>query len=159
MFCTGPTVLVSCRPVAMEISCFLCVGVLSNSLVDTVSYSIFHQYFCSVGITMTHMFTHALTHKHSLSSLWLCMADVEIMVEPGNLVPSQKPKVAAIFRQNSRIISNLYTYICLQQLVYIYLSAATCIPTSVCSHLYTYICLQQLIYLHLSAATCIPTYV
>ena len=84
---------------------------------------------------------------------------VEIMVEPGNLVPSQKPEVAAIFRQNLRKISNLYTYICLQQLVYIYLSAATCKPTSVCSHLYTYICLQQFVYLHLSAAFCIPTYV
>jgi hypothetical protein len=85
------------------------------------------------------------------------LPDVEIMVEPGNLVPSQKPRVAAIFRENSRIMSNLYTVYCLQQLEYLHLSVGTCISTSVCSNLYTYICLQQLVYLHLCAATCIPT--
>ena len=40
--------------------------------------------------------------------LGVCRAHVEIMVEPGNLVPSQKPKVAAIFRQNPRIMSKIH---------------------------------------------------
>jgi hypothetical protein len=35
------------------------------------------------------------------------LADVEIMVDPGNLVPKQKPRVAAIFWENSRIMSYL----------------------------------------------------
>jgi hypothetical protein len=51
----------------------------------------------------------------------------------------------------------MYTYICLQQHVYLHLSASTCIPTSFCSNLYTYTGLQPLVYLHLFAETCIPT--
>jgi hypothetical protein len=82
----------------------------------------------------------------------ISQADMEIMVELGNLVPSQNPRVAAIFKENSCI---MYTYICLQELVNLHLSAATCIPTSVCRNLYTYTCLQKLVYLHLSAETCI----
>ena len=52
-------------------------------------------------------------------------AYMEIMVEPGNLAPSQNPMVAAIFQENSRIMSNLHTYICLQPCVLLHLSAAT----------------------------------
>ena len=41
-------------------------------------------------------------HQTNWQSNTIHQADGEIMVEPGNLVPSQKINLAAIFKQNSR---------------------------------------------------------
>ena len=66
------------------------------------------------------------------------------------------------------VCGNLYMWICLQLLVYIYmlqqlvclyLSSITCKHSSVCSNLYNYICLQPQEKIHLSPAFCILTYI
>ena len=88
------------------------------------------------------------------------------MVEPGNLVPSQKPKVAAIFMENSRImlkICNHFQKSCIFSKIsanqpadiQIYLSLDIWIHLSTV----TYIYLLQLVYMNMSAATCKHEYV